>query len=362
MAFRSPAPMIARDARRSAFRALGLAGLLLAVAAVPVRAAPAVILANETPGDPLASYGDRLKQALSPGVSAAIVAHESGPAVLRAILADPGRIAFAQRDGLAAFRAANRDTGPGLEIYGDIPACAVALIRRDGPFRTHADLIAARREGTPVTVDVGDAEGWTAATIALLRGIDASLAYARLENRGGARALNRVIAGETDALVIIAYGGTIDPALRDALAAGTLEPAPWFAGNLLRMAALHGLPYNAGRVDMAGPGRVFRAHRDYETLCTSLGVVVNANADRAVSEVIARAAIEGRLARAPQQWFTDALTTATAFLGRAAAEARRAAAVVAEPGMAWIARWSNAGPADQAAPTMRPASNLKDGQ
>ncbi len=356
MALRSSAPEFSRVTWCSAAAVAGLvAGFLLT--GQPAHAAtPAIVLASEDPADPLAPFGDRLKHGLSPGVAASLQSTSSGPGVLAAVLADRSRIAFAQRDGLAAFRSLNESARSGLEIYGDVPACALAVVRRDSPVRSHADLIAARRQAETVTFDVGGAEGWTATTLAILRSLDVALAHPRLEHRGGARAVSRVLAGETDVMVVMAYGATLDPALTDALHTGALEPAPFFNAHLVKLASLHGLPYSAGRVEIPGPG-LLRTTR-HETICTTLGVVVNAGADRAVSETIARLTVNGGLSRTPRQWLDNALATATNVLGQAITEAKRVATAVTEPGLVWLARWT-ANPASQpAAPEMRPASNL----
>jgi hypothetical protein len=356
MALRSSAPEFLRVTWRSAVAvALFAAGFLLAGQAVQA-ATPAIVLASDDPADPLAPFGDRLKHGLSPSVTATLQSTSSGPAVLAAVLADRNRIAFAQRDGLAAFRSLNESARSGLEFYGDVPACAVALVRRDSPVRSHADLVAARRGAETVTFDVGSADDWTATTLAILRSLDVALAHPRLEHRGGARALSRVLAGETDVMVVMAYGATLDPALTDALTSGALEPAPFFNAHLLKLASLHGLPYSAGRVEIPGPG-LLRTTR-HETICTTLGVVVNAGADRAVSETIARLTVNGGLSRTPRQWFDNALATATNALGLAISEAKRVATAVAEPGLVWLARLTSAVPVQPAAPEMRPASNL----
>lgn len=356
MALRSSAPDFLRATWLAATAMIAVAMGVLP-GAMPAQAAASItVLASDDPADPLAPFGDRLKHGLLPHVTAMLQTSASGPAVLATVLADPGRIAFAQRDGLAAFRSLNENARSGLEIYGDVPACAVALVRRDGLTRSHADLIAARREAETVTIDVGAADGWTATTLAILRGLDVALAHPRLEHRGGARALSRVLAGETDVMVVMAYGGALDPAVGDALMAGSVEPATFFNAHLVKLASLHGLPYASGRVEIPGPG-LLRTTR-HETICTTLGITVNASADRAVSETVARLTVNGGLSRTPRQWLDNALTTATSVLGQALSEAKRVATAVAEPGFVWLARWTAATPVRPAPAEMRPASNL----
>lgn len=352
MALRSPPSLLSRVSRLAAFATLSFA--MLAPVGRSIAATPIEILASGDLADPLASFGDRLKDALSATLPASLAPGSSGPGVLSAVATDRDRVAFAQRDGLAAFRANGNGASAALEIYGDVPACAVALVRRNGMVRSHADLLAARRNAEPVRVDVGAADGWTAATMAQLSTLDTALAHATIENRGGARALSRVLSGETDVLVVMAYGPAMDRALVDALESGALEPATIFTGNLMRLAALHALPYAAGRVPLASPGMLAGA-RDHETICTSLGVVVNADANRLLAEAVARIAVSGGLAESNRPWLDNALKAA----GRAIGEVRRAAASVAEPGLAWLARWASPAPTTPM-PAVRPASNLKD--
>lgn len=352
MAFASPAPV----ARRLWLAVAGTLSLALFGAIAPLQAAPALLASTDT-ADPLTGFGERLHQALPSNLSVTRAPSPNGPAVLSAVLADPEKIGFAQRDGMPALRASGERTSAALEIYGDLPACAVALVRRNAPVRSYADMLAMRRNSEVLRVDIGPADGWTAATMTNLRALDATWGHASIENRGGARALSRILSGETDMLVVMAYGTAIDPTLVSALAEGTIEPAPVFASHLTRLAALHGLPYSESRVGLR-TGRLFAAPQDYETLCTTLGVVVNANADRAIAEAVARIAVSGGLTPSGNQWLGAIVRTAASAAERALSEVRRSASALMEPGVAWLERLAIT--PSSTGPQMRPASNLKD--
>ena len=351
MALRSPPSLILRASRFAAFAALCVAQFALADSA---RATSSLeILTSRDPADPLVVFEDRLKEAIAPAATISFTLGSTGPGVLPAVLADRNRLAFAQRDGLAAFRS-TANGAAALEIYGDVPACAVALVRRNGLLQSHVDLLAARRNAETVRVDVGPADGWTAATMSNLSSLDATLAHATVEHRGGARALSRVISGETDMLVAMAYGPALDPAITRALEDGALQPATVFTDNLIRLATVHGLPYSTGTVALPGAG-LFAGMQDYGTICTSLGVVVNADADNVVAETVARIAVSGTLTPSTGLWLDNALKVA----GRVIMEVRRAAWGAAEPGLVWLARWAMPASTSSGA-VLRPASNLKD--
>ncbi|MBI3707052.1 MAG: hypothetical protein HY246_05165 [Proteobacteria bacterium] len=335
--------------------------VLIAPARSAHAASSAVILTGEEPGDPAARFAERLKYALAP-LTTSFQQQEGGPAILARVLSDATLLGFAQRDGLAAFARENAEARATLEIYGEVPACVVALVRKDGAIHTRADLGAARRDGEKVTIDVGPAGGWTAATFSLLRDLDVVLTHSTTEHRGGLRALSRVLAGETDVLVVMAYEGTLDGTFADAIAAGALEPAPLFGQNLVHMGAVHGLLYRLGQVDLGRPG-LFRAGRTHETVCTSLGVVVNARADAALAENVARVAVNGGLAWSSRRWLDEAVAYAGSAFDRAVIEARRAAASaasVAEPGIAWLTRFAAAPDSQFGKPEVRTVRNLKD--
>jgi hypothetical protein len=343
-------------ARLTAAAILSLA--LHAIVAHGSAEAASTVLASTDPADPLYAFSDRLKHSLSAALPAVLAPGSSGPGVLTAVLGDSEKVAFAQRDGLGTFLANANQPSAALEIYGEIPACPVAFVRRNALVRSYADLLAAKRNGEAVRIDIGPADGWTTATMSNLRALDVAWAHATVEHRGGARALSRVLSGETDMMITMAYGPLADRTLIDAMADGTIEAAPLFTSNLVRLAALHGLPYSAGRVSLNGRGFFGTAH-DYETICTSLGVVVNPDADRAVAETVARIAVTGGLASSNGHWVDTAIKTATAVAERALTEVRRTAFAVAEPGLAWLTRWAQP-PSAPSAPQMRPASNLKE--
>lgn len=339
--------------------AVGVAAWVAGMPAAAPAAAPVVILTPGEPGEAGSRFVERLKDALAPATDVTLQPSVGGPAVLARVAADAAQVAFAHRDALVAFGRADHELRNALEMYGNIPACVVTLVRPGSALRAHADLAGARRDGEPVTIDVGVRDGWSAATFAILRELDPAVAHITTEHRGGARALSRVLSGETDALMAIAYDGALDGPLAEAVAAGTLEPVSLLGTALPRVAALYGLPYETAQIEIGRPGWL-RAAGSYDTLCTALGVVVSTRAEPGAAEAIARAAVSGRLASRNRGWLRDAVAYAGDAVARTAVEAQRVAASIVEPGLAWITRVVLPADPNGNKAGVRPASNLKD--
>ncbi len=180
-------------------------------------------------------------------------------------------VALAQRDVLSA-----RAKAGGLEhveVYGRIPAC-VLVVGRPG---WTLDLAGAQ------SMDIGSENGWTAETIDILRTFEPLLSKARVEHRGGARALDRVQNGEEDVAFLMVYDDTIDPVTRSFLKDGLLVPVPFFGASHVREATKSGLHYQSGQVTVPVAQSWWRQTRA-ETICTTLGVAVNNSADAALVE------------------------------------------------------------------------------
>lgn len=339
--------------------ALAIAALVVGVS-LPVQAAsPLVVLTPGEPGDGATRFAERLRDALAASRETTLQPAEGGPAVLARVLADPTHVAFAQRDALATFGRADRQAGQSLEIYGSVPACVVTLVRPVTNIRSFADVSGARRDGEPITIDVGAPGSWPASTFSILRELDATIAHFTPEHRGGARALSRVLAGETDALLAIAYDGTLDEPLAEAVASGALTPVPLLGTAVVRVAALHSLPYESNEIEIGRAGWL-RTARPYDTICTSLGVVVNTRAEPKAAEAIARIAVTGRLTATNRGWLRETLGYAGDTVARTAAEAQRAASSIVEPAFAWISRVVLPADPNGRKTGVRPASNLKD--
>src|SRR5438874_174252 len=158
------------------------------------------------------------------------------------------------------------------------------------------------RADRATTLDVGPATAQLAATFENLRQIDRSLAGLALEHRGGARALGRVMTGETDAVLLLALAPFTDPLTAEVIASDALDLVPFFSEDIVLGAARRKMPYVLRQIRL-GPEGWLSSGRPYHTTCTSIGAVVNAQADARLSEKVAQILLSDSAARAPRAWY-----------------------------------------------------------
>jgi hypothetical protein len=156
--------------------------------------------------------------------------------------------------------------------------------------------------GRATTLDVGPADGQLVATFDALRQMDRSLANLQLEHRGGARALGRVISGETDAALFLVRAPYADGLVMSMIEGGALDLVPFFSEDIVIGAAHRNLPYLLRQITLGKPGW-FAPGRPYHTTCTSLGAVVNAAANASLSEKVAQIVLGDAPAQAPGPWY-----------------------------------------------------------
>jgi len=177
----------------------------------------------------------------------------------------------------------------------------MAVVRKGSPIQSYGDLVRVR-SSRPMTLDIGPEAGQLAVTFETLRGMDRSLATLSLEHVGGARALGRVITGETDAalfLVLAPYTGSL---VFDMISGDALDLVPFFSGDIVLGAAREKLPYVLRQINLGSSGW-FSAGRPYHTTCTSIGAVVNTAADANLSEKVAQTLLEGTPADSRRPWY-----------------------------------------------------------
>jgi hypothetical protein len=132
--------------------------------------------------------------------------------------------------------------------------------------------------------------------------MDRSLANLQPEHLGGARALGRVINGQTDAalfLVLAPYTGGL---VFDMIDSDALDVVPFFSQDIVIGAAERKLPYVLRQITLGNPGW-FTSGRPYHTTCTSIGAVVNASADQNLSEKIAQTLLEDGPNQQDRPWY-----------------------------------------------------------
>lgn len=233
-----------------------------------------------------ADLGSRLLQSLAANSKYTLAGADTDRQVMQRIAADPRSIGLVQRDFYVQYLRDHADSDTRFEFYGNIPVCLMAVARKGSQIQTYGDLVRARTN-RPTTLDVGPATGQLAATFQTLREMDPSLANLQLEHRAGARALSRVITGETDVAVFLVMAPYTNALVNDMIDSDALDLVPFFSEDFVLGASRRNLPYVLRQITLGSPGW-FSSGRPYHTTCTSLGAVVNANADALLSEKVAQ--------------------------------------------------------------------------
>jgi hypothetical protein len=285
------------------FAMAGCAAFLVAISAMPnnARAQDGVIYVNAPQRSSGPELVANLRRSLAGLSSYTISDADRDHEILQRVAADPRSIGFVQRDHYVQYLRDHADGDARFEFYGNIAACLMVVVRKGAQFHTYGDLVRARAD-RPTTLDVGPATAQLAATFENLRQIDRSLAGLALEHRGGARALARVITGETDAALFLALAPFADPLTAEVIGSETLDLVPFFSEDIVLGAARRKMPYVLRQIRLGAAGW-FSSGRPYHTTCTSVGAVVNAQADARLSEKVAQTLLDDAAARAPQPWY-----------------------------------------------------------
>ena len=221
--------------------------------------------------------------------------------ILQRVATDPRNIGFVQRDHYVQYLRDHSGDEARFEFYGNIAACLMVVVRKGTQIHTYGDLVRARAD-RPTTLDVGPVTAQLAATFENLRQIDRSLAGLMLEHRGGARALGRVATGETDAALFLVLAPFTDALTAEVIGNDTLDLVPFFSEDIVLGAARRKMPYMLRQIRL-GPEGWLSSGRPYHTTCTSIGAVVNAQADVRLSEKVAQILLSDSAARAPRAWY-----------------------------------------------------------
>ncbi len=260
-----------------------------------------VIYVDAPQGYSSADLGSALLQSLADKFALTLTGIDTDREVMQRIAADPRSIGLVQRDFYVQYLRDHADSDTRFEFYGNIPVCLMAVVRKGSQIQTYGDLVRARTN-RPTTLDVGPATGQLAATFETLREMDPSLANLQLEHRAGARALGRVISGETDAALFLARAPYTDGLVIDMIDTGALDLVPFFSEDIVIGASRRKLPYLLRQIKLGNPGW-FSSGRPYHTTCTSLGAVVNATANVILSEKVAQILLEDTPAEHRRPWY-----------------------------------------------------------
>jgi hypothetical protein len=263
----------------------------LAAASIATAHAQGFIYVSAWQADSFTALGGDLRGRLAAQFTYDLGRVDSDADVLRKVRADPRSIGFVQRDLFATRLKQNPSEFDRLEFYGDIAACMVVVTRKGAPYQSYDQLVAPRTN-RKVTLDVGPAGGRVASTFAMLGTIDPDLGNLDLEHRGGARALSRVVTGDTDAALIVAYAPFHAPELDRLVDQDAVDLVPFFSRRIAAASVQQRAPYALKDIEL-GTGGWFQSRRRYQTTCSTLGVVVHEEADARLSEAVAQAMLPG---------------------------------------------------------------------
>jgi len=297
----------------------------------PAKAEPGAIYVNAPQGYSTADLGSALQRALGDKRNFAVEDLRAAPEVMRRIATDPRSIGLVQRDFYVRYLRDHAEGDARFEFYGNIPVCLMAVVRKGSPVQTYGDLVKAQTV-RPTTLDVGPADEQLAATFDALRQMDRSLVNLRLEHRGGARALGRVISGETDAALFLVRAPYADGLVMNMINGGALDLVPFFSEDIVIGARRGELHYLLRQITLGKQGW-FASGRPYHTTCTSLGAVVNAAADARLSEKVAQIVLGDAPAEAGGPWYEAVGNLVVLALG----EVKRLVVGAGEVITAWFA-------------------------
>ncbi|HYH20141.1 MAG TPA: hypothetical protein VD995_16135 [Azospirillum sp.] len=262
------------------------------------------------------SAGPGLQRALRPVHPLLLEAAPSALQALHEVASGRTAAAFVQRDLYENFLAKSPEAAKHIEYYPGLPACLLTFVRKD-TWPSFGELaVAAQRQR--IVVDAGLPGSNAGVSVGLLRGALPALDKLELENRGGARALGRLLNGDADAMIVPSHELTPGDLLHKALSDGLVSILPLTMPELEAAVERQRLPYRDRTVvfetGTSAPGE----HR-LTTLCTNLGVVVDTRRGPEFSEAVARAVMSGALEWQPNVvWETVGMVwqTAVALVSR----------------------------------------------
>ena len=286
--------------RRKAGAALGLllAGSLTAYAAgASVQESSRTVRVHTGPerSSIHALFGPRLAAALTPGLTTELVRSSGTMANLAAVLRNPDDVAFAQFDLFRQFVSMNPEAGRKLEFYGDVPVCVLLVARSGSPWMLSSSEIP--DEVALKSLDIGPVEGDAAVSLAALVASAPRLVATRLENRGGSRALARVRQRDTELAAFVEFPSAQTPIVEDVLANESIGFIGSIASVFRGARVENGMTFVPTELDISQPS-FFKSDRPIRTVCTSVGVAINADGQVDVIDAVVQSVAEGELINA----------------------------------------------------------------
>lgn len=231
---------------------------------------------------------------------------------IAAVAQDPTSVGFAQYDIYRRIVDGLPEGENRLEFYGDVPVCILAVARIGGPWLLPPAEIP--EDLMPAVIDIGPEGSDTAVGLAPLIATAPKLSGARVEHRGGARALSRLRQRAADIVFLMEYPHKKTPIIADVFEAPDIgfieDTAAFFAG---AQSDVKGA-FIPTKILVPGGG-VLSGRSEIDTVCTPLGVVVHGDGDSDTLDFVVSSVTGGSLIDSGDG-FLDRLWNAAARLWR----------------------------------------------
>ena len=237
-------------------------------------------------------FGPRLSAALTPGLTTELVQSTGTMANLEAVLRNPDDVAFAQLDLFRQFVAKNPEAESKLEFYGDVPVCVLLVSRSGSPWMLPSSEIP--DEVALKSLDIGPIGGDAAVSLEALVESAPRLTTTKLENRGGSRALARVRRRDTELAAFVEFPSAQTPIIEDVLTNESIDFIGSIASVFKGAKVENSMTFVPTELEMSQPS-FFKSDRPIRTVCTSVGVAINADGNADVIEAVVHSVTEGEL-------------------------------------------------------------------
>jgi hypothetical protein len=259
--------------------------------AAAAHAAEVTVLTGPPRGAVHDLFGPRLADALAPELTVELRGQSGSLENLEAIASDPTLVGFSQFDIFQRF-VTERGLGQVLEYYGDVPVCILAVARNGSPITLELDD--SRPAFALRTIDTGHKKGDAALTFELLQGQVPALQRLEVEDRGWSRALARLGQGRLDLVMFVDYPNSEVPLIQDVFSNPRVVFVQSVAKLLGPISPGERMPFLPTQISIPGEGWFDDGYTG-QTYCTSLGIVVHADADPVVLDAVVRAVTSGAL-------------------------------------------------------------------
>ena len=221
------------------------------------------------------TFGPKLKRGLEGQYEVQLIPNRGDEETLTAIVRDSAVSGFVRLDVFIDFLIRNPEHSKSLEFYGDIPICLFGAV--------NSNTLDARFSGSgeePVHVDLGADHQATAFMAKSIWPNLGDMESTTFERKGGYRALESVSQQRTDAAFFTEYPGFSSPKLSYVRKRSNLRllNRPDVVFGSINKPAIAEKGYIPTQIELVAPGWL-AVKVPIQTVCTSLGVVINSKAD-----------------------------------------------------------------------------------